>query len=74
MTTAMQFGNSLYSYFLYCIPAIPFYIISIEEYNTKAMVLPVINAASEGTVSVAVVFAITAIYGLLSIIFLKFRL
>lgn len=64
MTTAMQFGNTYYSYFLYCIPSIPFYIIAIEEYNTKAMKLPVINAASEGTISVAFVFALTAIYGL----------
>ncbi len=63
MTTAMQFGNTYYSFYLYCIPAIPFHIIAIEEYNTKAMKLPVINAASEGTISVAVVFALTAIFG-----------
>ena len=63
MTTSMQFGNTLYSYLLYCIPSIPFNIIAIEEYNTKAMKLPVINAASEGTISVAVIFALTAIFG-----------
>ena len=59
----MQFGNTIYSYILYCIPIIPFYIIALEEYYTNVMNLPIINAAAEGTFSVAVVFALTAIYG-----------
>ena len=63
MTTAMQFGNTIYSYILYCIPIIPFYIIALEEYYTNVMNLPIINAAAEGTFSVAVIFALTAYYG-----------
>lgn len=64
MTTSMQFGNTILSYVLYCIPAIPFYIIALEEYYTHVMDLPVINAAAEGTFSVAVIFAVSAYYGI----------
>ena len=64
MTTSMQFGNTMFSYYLYCIPAIPFYIIALEEYYTNIMNLPLINAAAEGTFSVAVVFAATAYFGI----------
>jgi ethanolaminephosphotransferase len=63
MTTSMQFGNTLYSYYLYIIPAIPFYIITLEEYFTHIMDLPVFNAASEGCLSVAVVFLIPIFLG-----------
>ncbi|CAD8097315.1 unnamed protein product [Paramecium primaurelia] len=63
MTTAMQFGNTIFSVILYIIPSVPFYIIAHEEYYTHEMNLPIINAAAEGTISVAVVFAATAYYG-----------
>lgn len=63
MTTSMMFGNTLYSYYLYCIPAIPFYIITLEEFYTNVMDLPVINAACEGCLSVAVVFLIPVFMG-----------
>ncbi|CAD8117397.1 unnamed protein product [Paramecium sonneborni] len=63
MTTAMQFGNTIFSVILYIIPSVPFYVIAHEEYYTHEMNLPIINAAAEGTVSVAVVFAATAYYG-----------
>jgi ethanolaminephosphotransferase len=63
MTTSMMFGNTLYSYYLYCIPAIPFYIITLEEYYTNVMDLPIVNAACEGCLSVAVVFLIPVFMG-----------
>lgn len=44
--------------------SIPFYIIAHEEYYTHEMNLPIINAAAEGTLSIALFFAGTAIYGI----------
>lgn len=66
LTTAMQFGNTIYAVLLYIIPTVPFYIIAHEEYYTHEMNLPIVNAAAEGTVSVAVIFAATAYFGTLS--------
>lgn len=59
----MQFGNTIYSFYLYSIPSVVFYIITHEEYYTHQMNLPEFNAAVEGTFSIACIFAITAIYG-----------
>jgi ethanolaminephosphotransferase len=61
----MQFGNTIFAVLLYIIPTIPFYIIAHEEYYTHEMNLPIVNAAAEGTVSVAVIFAATAYFGTL---------
>lgn len=44
--------------------SIPFYIIAHEEYYTHEMNLPIVNAAAEGTLSIALFFAGTAIYGI----------
>lgn len=63
MTTSMQFGNTLYSFYLYIIPGIPFYIVTLEEYFTNHMDLPKFNAATEGCLSVAFAFLIPALYG-----------
>ncbi|CAD8205500.1 unnamed protein product [Paramecium octaurelia] len=63
LTTAMQVGNNIFSVVLYIIPSIPFYLIAHEEYYTHEMNLPIINAAAEGTISVAIFFAITAYFG-----------
>jgi len=59
----MQFGNTVYSFALYSIPSVLFYIITHEEYYTHEMNMPIFNAAVEGTFSIAVLFAATAIFG-----------
>ncbi|CAD8112784.1 unnamed protein product [Paramecium sonneborni] len=63
LSTAMQIGNNIFSIILYIIPSIPFFLIAHEEYYTHEMNLPIINAAAEGTISVAIFFVATAYFG-----------
>jgi hypothetical protein len=59
-----QYGYQIFPFILFVLPAFQFYTNTLEAYYTGIMDLPIVNGASEGTLSVGVFLALSAVFGI----------